>query len=222
MARTCLTCSNLISLSNFKLIICIASTAPWASMSSATRSSGAAIRMNLPLLPSERERLHKQRVRGGVSQDGDDGVDEARGVPDKSNVVDVGGNTGGAVEVSSQTKEKLKASDREASPNSSQTQESEIERRRKNMDRIRQYQQKTFSHQAPLPMSTTSRVLQDVLLSSSQFLNSYVADASSRLEESSADISALERQMGLLEGKLSSLSTEGSGAEGNGSNCSGD
>ena len=155
--------------------------------------------------------MHKQRVRGGVSDDGDDDVDEANGVPDKSNVVGAGGNAGGAVEVSSQTKEKRKASDREASPNSSHTQESEIERRRKNMDRIRQYQQKTFSHQAPLPMSTTSRVLQDVLLSSSQFLNSYVADASSRLEESSADISALERQMGLLEGKLSSLSTEENG-----------
>ena len=190
-------------------------------MSSATRSSGAAIRMNLPLLPSERERLHKQRVRGGVSEDGDGRVNEASGAPDESNRVDGGENAGGAVEVSSQTKEMLKTSDMEASPNSSQAQESEIEARRKNMDRIRQYQQKTFSHQSALPMSTTSRVLQDVLLSSSQFLNSYVADASSRLEESSADISALERQMGLLEGKLSSLSTEGSGAEGNGSNSAG-
>ena len=163
-------------------------------------------------------------MRGGVSDDGDDRVDEANGVPDDSNLVDVGGNAGGDVEVSSQAKEKLEGTDAEASPTPSQVpiQESEIEARRKNTDRIRQYQQRTFSHQAALPMSTTSRALQDVLLSSSQFLNSYVADASSRLEESSADISALERQMGLLEGKLSSLSTEGSGAEGNGSNCSGD
>ena len=182
-------------------------------MSSETRNSGAAIRMtNLPLLPSERERLHKQRVRGGVSDDdGDDRVDEANGFPGDSNLVDVGGNTSGDVEVSSQAKEKLKATDAEASPMPSQAQESEIEARRKNTDRIRQYQQRTFSHQAALPMSTTSRALQDVLLSSSQFLNSYVADASSRLEESSADISALERQMGLLEGKLSSLSTEENG-----------
>ena len=181
-------------------------------MSSETRNSGAAIRMtNLPLLPWERERLHKQRVRGGVSDNGDARVDEANGVPDDSNLVDVSGNTGGDVEVSSQAKEKLKATDAEASPTPSQVQESEIETRRKNTDRIRQYQQRTFSHQAALPMSTTSRALQDVLLSSSQFLNSYVADASSRLEESSADISAMERQMGLLEGKLSSLSTEGNG-----------
>lgn len=189
-------------------------------MSSATRSSGAAVRINLPLLPSERERLHKQRVRGDVSEGGDH-VDEASGVPNESNLADLDGNAGDAVEVSSQTKEKLKASDAEASPTPSQAQESEIEARRKNMDRIRQYQQKAFSNQSALPMSTTSRVLQDVLLSSSQFLNSYVADASSRLEESSADISALERQMGLLEGKLSSLSTMSTSTEGNDSNSSG-
>ena len=171
--------------------------------------SGAAIRINnLPLLPSERERLHKQRVRGGVSN-GEEHVDEASSVPDKSNLVDEDGNGGAAVEVSSQMKETQKAANAEASHTPSQSQESEIEARRKNMERIRQYQQKTFANQAALPMSKTSRVLQDVLLSSSQFLNSIVSDASSRLDESSSEISALERQMGLLEGKLSSLATEG-------------
>jgi len=179
--------------------------------SAATGSSGAAVRIKLPLLPSERETLHRQRVRGGVS-DGGGHEDGSGGAPDGSNLVDVNGNGGGAVEVSS-TEEMQTAAD-ETSPTSTQAEkESEIEAGRKDMERIRQYQQSAFSDHAALPMSTTSRVLQDVLLSSSQFLNAYVADASSRLEESSANISALERQMGLLEGKLSSLAIEGSGGD---------
>ena len=184
-------------------------------MASAT-GSDSGVRINLPLLPSERERLHKQRVRGTVS--GSDGlVEEAKGDSAISNLAGVGSSGDGADEVSGQTAEKQTAATENtadegaASSSPSQVEESGIERTRKNMERIRQYQESTFSDQPALPMSTTSRVLQDVLLSSSQFVNAYVADASSRLEESSADISALERQMGLLEGKFSSLTTEGQG-----------
>jgi len=179
-------------------------------MSSTTGSSG--VRIKLPLLPSERERLHKQRVRGAVS-DGDGNVEEVNDDPGASNLVGVSGKGGGVAGVSDQSKEKrVQTSATEntegaaSSPTPpSQVKDSEVEGRRKNMQRIRQYQQSTFSDQPALPMSTTSRVLQDVLLSSSQFVNAYVADASSRLEESSADIAALERQMGLLEGKFSSM-----------------
>lgn len=184
-------------------------------MASAT-GSDSGVRINLPLLPSERERLHKQRVRGTVS--GSDGlVEEAKGDSAISNLAGVDSSGDGADKVSGQTAEKQTAATENtadegaASSSPSQVEESGIERTRKNMERIRQYQERTFSDQPALPMSTTSRVLQDVLLSSSQFVNAYVADASSRLEESSADISALERQMGLLEGKFSSLTTEGQG-----------
>lgn len=185
-------------------------------MASAT-GSDSGVRINLPLLPSERERLHKQRVRGTCTVSGSDGlVEEAKDDSAISNLAGVGSSGDGADEVSGQTAEKQTAAtentaDEGASSSPSQVEESGIERTRKNMERIRQYQESTFSDQPALPMSTTSRVLQDVLLSSSQFVNAYVADASSRLEESSADISALERQMGLLEGKFSSLTTEGQG-----------
>ena len=185
-------------------------------MASAT-GSDSGVRINLPLLPSERERLHKQRVRGTCTVSGSDGlVEEAKYDSAISNLAGVGSSGDGADEVSGQTAEKQTAAtentaDEGASSSPSQVEESGIERTRKNMERIRQYQESTFSDQPALPMSTTSRVLQDVLLSSSQFVNAYVADASSRLEESSADISALERQMGLLVGKFSSLTTEGQG-----------
>ena len=185
-------------------------------MASAT-GSDSGVRINLPLLPSERERLHKQRVRGTVS--GSDGlVEEAKAKDDSAiyRLAEEGRSGGDSDEVSGQTTEKRTAATEDtaegaASSSPSQVEESGIEITRKNMERIRQYQESTFSDQPALPMSTTSRVLQDVLLSSSQFVNAYVADASSRLEESSADISALERQMGLLEGKFSSLTTEGQG-----------
>jgi len=183
-------------------------------MASAT-GSDSGVRINLPLLPSERERLHKQRVRGTVS-DSDGVVEEAKDDSAISNLAGVGRSGDGADELSGQTAEKQTAATENtaegaASSSTSQVEESGIEITRKNMERIHQYQESTFSDQPALPMSTTSRVLQDVLLSSSQFVNAYVADASSRLEESSADISALERQMGLLEGKLSSLTTERQG-----------
>ena len=183
-------------------------------MASAT-GSDSGVRINLPLLPSERERLHKQRVRGTVS--GSDGlVEEAKDDSAIYRLAEEGRSGGDSDEVSGQTTEKRTAATEDtaegaASSSPSQVEESGIEITRKNMERIRQYQESTFSDQPALPMSTTSRVLQDVLLSSSQFVNAYVADASSRLEESSADISALERQMGLLEGKFSSLTTEGQG-----------
>ena len=184
-------------------------------MASAT-GSDSGVRINLPLLPSERERLHKQRVRGTVS-DSDGLVEGANDDSAISNLVGEARSGGVADEVSGQTVEKRTAATENtadegaASSSTSQVEESGFEITRKKMERIRQYQESTFSDQPALPMSTTSRVLQDVLLSSSQFVNAYVADASSRLEESSADISALERQMGLLEGKFSSLTTEGQG-----------
>lgn len=183
-------------------------------MASAT-GSDSGVRINLPLLPSERERLHKQRVRGTVS-DSDGLVEGANDDSAVSNLAGEARSGDGADEVSGQTTEKRTAATEDtaegaASSSTSQVEESGFEITRKKMERIRQYQESTFSDQPALPMSTTSRVLQDVLLSSSQFVNAYVADASSRLEESSADISALERQMGLLEGKFSSLTTEGQG-----------
>ena len=79
------------------------------------------------------------------------------------------------------------------------------EEERKQRERVRQYQEKAFGSQPPLPVSTTSRALQDVLLSTSQFVNCFVADADSRLEASATEISALERQVGLLEGKLAAV-----------------
>ena len=154
------------------------------------------IKMKLPLLPSERLRL-----RFGIN-DEDTGRDDAGELNEVNSEKSGGGEvsrspgiSSGAPEVAD--KARPAAGDELALPSA--------EEEKKQQERVRQYQDKSFASHPPLPVSTTSRVLQDVLLSTSQFVNSFVADANARLERSETEISALERQMGLLEGKLASI-----------------
>ena len=156
--------------------------------------------IKLPLLPSERERIHKERLRGRDSgsetniqseRSDDKGVIRSEGKDEKRATF-------------AKAERNLEISDR--TRNEGQVSPSAEEEERQMQGRVREYQERHFSLEPPLPVSTTSLILRDVLLSSSQFVNAFVADADGRLEESDSLISALERQMGLLEGKLSSVS----------------
>lgn len=153
--------------------------------------------MKLPLLPSERERLHKQRLRSTDEDICNDNTEEGA---DEATLAEGGGESLASPGAKSQGSE---VSDAPAAEKYDTAESTEEETKRQ--ERVRQYQEKSFSSQPPLPVSATSRVLQDVLLSTSQFVNAFVADADSRLEESATEISALERQMGLLEGKFASV-----------------
>mmetsp|Transcript_2329 Transcript_2329/g.4818 ORF Transcript_2329/g.4818 Transcript_2329/m.4818 type:complete len:180 (+) Transcript_2329:276-815(+) len=161
-------------------------------MSTATSTE---MKPKLPLLPSERLR---ERLRNTDEDESGDIYGESNELGlEKSGgdeILSSPGTSSPDTEVSDTVPTSL---DRRGLPSA--------EEERKQRERVRQYQEKAFGSQPPLPVSTTSRALQDVLLSTSQFVNSFVADADSRLEISAAEISALERQVGLLEGKLASV-----------------
>lgn len=166
------------------------------------RKMSSEIKMKLPLLPSERLR---QRLR---STDEDTGSDNA-GEEDETNLeisegdevlMSPGMSSGDPVVP--ETAGLVRPGGQPSVP--------PAEEERKQQERVRQYQEKSFASEPPLPVSTTSRVLQDVLLSTSQFVNAFVADTNSRLEVSETEISAMERQVGLLEGKLASVAVSNS------------
>jgi len=70
---------------------------------------------------------------------------------------------------------------------------------------LHQKEQKVFVQLPPLDPTVTCDAIHQYLSSTSQFLNSYIADANASLEGTSHKLSVLEKQMSLLESKLASI-----------------
>lgn len=70
---------------------------------------------------------------------------------------------------------------------------------------LHQKEQKVFDQLPPLDPTVTCDAIHQYLSNTSQFLNSYIADANASLEGTSHKLSVLENQMSLLESKLESI-----------------
>ena len=70
---------------------------------------------------------------------------------------------------------------------------------------LHQREEKVFGNLPPLEPSVTCEAVHQYLSTTSQFLNSFIADASVSLEGTSHKLFVLEKQMALLESKLASI-----------------
>ncbi len=73
------------------------------------------------------------------------------------------------------------------------------------IESLHQKEQKVFGELPPLDPTVTCDAIHQYLSTTSQFLNSYIADANASLEGTSHKLSVLEKQMSLLESKLESI-----------------
>jgi len=73
------------------------------------------------------------------------------------------------------------------------------------IEMLHQKEQKVFDQLPPLDPTVTCDAIHQYLSTTSQFLNSYIADANVSLEGTSHKLSVLEKQMSLLESKLDSI-----------------
>ncbi len=73
------------------------------------------------------------------------------------------------------------------------------------IESLHQKEQKVFGQLPPLDPTVTCDAVHQYLSTTSQFLNSYIADANASLEGTSHKLTVLEKQMSLLESKLESI-----------------
>jgi hypothetical protein len=83
--------------------------------------------------------------------------------------------------------------------------EKQYRERLEQIEILHQKEQKVFDQLPPLDPTVTCDAIHQYLSSTSQFLNSYIADANASLEGTSHKLSVLEKQMSLLESKLASI-----------------
>ena len=69
------------------------------------------------------------------------------------------------------------------------------------IEKTREYQRQHFSNEPPISLSTTTFQLQNFISSTTQFINSYVANATTKLDEFSDKLDRLDRQICILESK---------------------
>ena len=100
-------------------------------------------------------------------------------------------------------REKTIQSDREASTLAAEQQH--YRERMEQIEILHQKEQKVFDQLPPLDPTVTCDAIHQYLSTTSQFLNSYIADANASLEGTSHKLSVLEKQMSLLESKLESI-----------------
>eukprot|EP00970_Alexandrium_tamarense_P000322 scaffold35_cov178-Alexandrium_tamarense.AAC.6 len=79
------------------------------------------------------------------------------------------------------------------------------EKRSEQLAMLHHKEQKVFGQQPPLEPNITCDAIHQYLSTTSQFLNSYVADANVALEGTSKKLTVLEKQMALLETRLASI-----------------
>lgn len=77
--------------------------------------------------------------------------------------------------------------------------------RLKQIETLHQKEQKIFYQMPPLDPAVSCDAIHQYLSTTSQFLNSYLANANSALDGTSHKLSVLEKQMSLLESKLASI-----------------
>ena len=77
--------------------------------------------------------------------------------------------------------------------------------RLKQIETLHQKEQKVFDQMPPLDPAVSCDAIHQYLSTTSQFLNSYLANANSALDGTSHKLSVLEKQMSLLESKLASI-----------------
>lgn len=77
--------------------------------------------------------------------------------------------------------------------------------RLKQIEILHQKEQKVFDQMPPLDPAVSCDAIHQYLSTTSQFLNSYIANANSALDGASHKLSVLEKQMSLLESKLASI-----------------
>lgn len=77
--------------------------------------------------------------------------------------------------------------------------------RLKQIETLHQKEQKVFDQMPPLDPAVSCDAIHHYLSTTSQFLNSYLANANSTLDGTSQKLSVLEKQMSLLESKLASI-----------------
>lgn len=94
-------------------------------------------------------------------------------------------------------------SNREASTLAAEQQQ--YRERMEQIEILHQKEQKVFDQLPPLDPTVTCDAIHQYLSTTSQFLNSYIADANASLEGTSHKLSVLEKQMSLLESKLESI-----------------
>mmetsp|Transcript_20280 Transcript_20280/g.28998 ORF Transcript_20280/g.28998 Transcript_20280/m.28998 type:complete len:170 (+) Transcript_20280:146-655(+) len=73
------------------------------------------------------------------------------------------------------------------------------------IESLHQKEQKVFGQLPPLDPTVTCDAIHQYLSTTSQYLNSYIADANASLEGTSHKLSVLEKQMSSLESKLESI-----------------
>ncbi len=83
--------------------------------------------------------------------------------------------------------------------------EQQSRERLEQIESLHQKEQKVFGQLPPLDPAVTCDAIHQYLSTTSQFLNSYIADANTSLEGTSHKLSVLEKQMSLLESKLESI-----------------
>ena len=98
-------------------------------------------------------------------------------------------------------REKTIQSNREASTLAEQHYRERMEQ----IETLHQKEQKVFDQLPPLDPTVTCDAIHQYLSTTSQFFNSYIADANASLEGTSHKLSVLEKQMSLLESKLESI-----------------
>lgn len=76
------------------------------------------------------------------------------------------------------------------------------EKRTKQLAMMHQQEQKVFGQTPPLEPNVVCDSVHQYITTTSQFLNSFIADANASLEGTSHKLSVLERQMAFLESKL--------------------
>lgn len=154
----------------------------------------------LPPLPSVRAKELESRAsalsRRHASTDYDDGNIDANDENAQSEQTEV------VEKPYSSLHEKNIQSNREASTLAAEQQHRE---RMEQIEMLHQKEQKVFDQLPPLDPTVTCDAIHQYLSTTSQFLNSYIADANASLEGTSHKLSVLEKQMSLLESKLESI-----------------
>ena len=173
--------------------------------SNPSNNSASPTRSKLPLLPSERERLIKERRRPRAAEGASSGAEaEARLNEPEDPATETEQWQQGA---RSEQRPTQAAPDPAAVVSPAIVERPDATAGR--LGRIRRYQDETFESHPPLPGSATSRILQDLLAGTGHFVNTFAADVDGRIRRCTDQTAELERQMVVLEGKLASVPDDG-------------
>ncbi|KAL7465631.1 hypothetical protein ACHAXS_005942 [Conticribra weissflogii] len=155
----------------------------------------------LPPLPSTRAReLEKKAVSLAANINNDDSSDSTRN--QSSSLQDDGIKASKADSVKIDKCYGKNGNQLQTSILQNSLQHSMPEERIQQLDTLHKQEQRVFGHHTPLEPNVICDSVHQYIATTSQFLNSFIADANATLEGTNHKLNVLERQMAFLESKL--------------------